>query len=106
MDYLFQTPNQSLVLYKLATDANTVSQIFSIKNPLMRLMAVRDLENSLVAERNKPAPAPEPTPAPVENKPAPVNNLAKAVDKPGTQTEAEPDVFASQESLRNFIRSH
>jgi len=108
LDYLFQTPNQSLVLYKLATDASTVSQIFSIKNPLMRLMAVRDLENSLVAERNKPATAPTPAPetAPVENKPAPVNNLAKAVDKPGTQTEAEPDVFASQESLRNFIRSH
>lgn len=111
MNYLYQTPNQSLILYKLATDPQAVQSVFSIKNPLMRLMAVRDLENELVRERNNPAPVQTPvqTPAPkVEQAnpaPAPVNNLAKAVGKPGAQVEATPDAFDSTESLRDLLRS-
>jgi len=106
MNYLYQTPNQSLILYKLATDPQAVQSVFSIKNPLMRLMAVRDMENELVRERNTPAPvqtpAPQATPAPA---PAPVNNLAKAVGKPGAQVEAVPDVTDSVEGLRELLRS-
>ena len=106
MNYLYQTPNQSLILYKLATDPQAVQNVFSIKNPLMRLMAVRDLENELVRERNNPKPQVEPTPAPsntpVEHK---VNNLAKAVGKPGAQVEATPDVFDNDDELRNLLRS-
>lgn len=105
MNYLYQTPNQSLILYKLATDPQAVQNVFSIKNPLMRLMAVRDLENELVRERNNPKPQVEPTPAPsntpVEHK---VNNLAKAVGKPGAQVEATPDVFDNDDELRNLLR--
>lgn len=107
MNYLYQTPNQSLILYKLATDPQAVQNVFSIKNPLMRLMAVRDMENELVRERNNPTPTPvsqvtNPTPAP---NPAPVNNLAKSVGKPGAQIEATPDVTDSVEGLRELLRS-
>lgn len=105
MNYLFQTPNQSLILYKLATDPQAVQNVFSIKNPLMRLMAVRDLENELVRERNNPKPQVEPTPAPtntpVEHK---VNNLAKAVGKPGAQVEATPSVYDNDDELRDLLR--
>ena len=106
MNYLYQTPNQSLILYKLATDPQAVQSVFSIKNPLMRLMAVRDLENELVRERNTPAPAPVQTQAPKVEQAAPaqVNNLAKAVGKPGAQVEASPDVFDSTEGLRDLLR--
>ena len=106
MNYLYQTPNQSLVLYKLATDPQAVQSVFSIKNPLMRLMAVRDLENELVRERNNPAPAQvqAPTPKVEQVKQAPVNNLAKAVGKPGAQVEATPDAFDSTDSLRDLLR--
>ena len=110
MNYLYQTPNQSLILYKLATDPQAVQSVFSIKNPLMRLMAVRDMENELVRERNNPAPvqAPVQTPAPkveqANQAPAPVNNLAKAVGKPGAQVEATPDAFDNTDSLRDLLR--
>ena len=108
LNYLFQTPNQSLVLYKLATDKNAVTNIFSIKNPLMRLMAVRDLENELVRERNTPKTTPTPTPAPQvapTNTPQqPVNNLAKPVGKPGSMVEATPDLFDDTDALRNALR--
>ena len=108
MNYLYQTPNQSLILYKLATDPQAVQSVFSIKNPLMRLMAVRDMENELVRERNTPAPDPVQTPAPkveqANQAPAPVNNLAKAVGKPGAQVEATPDAFDNTDSLRELLR--
>lgn len=110
LNYLFQTPNQSLVLYKLATDKKAVTDIFSIKNPLMRLMAVRDLENELVRERNTPTnttPTPTPTPAPqvapTHTQPQ-VNNLAKPVGKPGSMVEATPDLFDDTDALRNALR--
>lgn len=106
MNYLYQTPNQSLVLYKLATDPQAVQNVFSIKNPLMRLMAVRDLENELVRERNNPkpqvAPTPTPTNTPVEPK---INNLSKAVGKPGVQVEATPSIYDNDDELRNLLRS-
>lgn len=111
MNYLHQTPNQSLVLYELATNPNAVQEVFSIKNPLMRLMAVRDIENRLVAERN--APKPQVTqqqtqaleqPANAEQKP--INNLSKPVGKPGTQVDAEPDMFSNEDSLLSFIRGN
>lgn len=103
MNYLYQTPNQSLVLYKLATDPQAVQSVFSIKNPLMRLMAVRDLENELVRERNNPTPVQ--TQAPTQKvEQTPVNNLAKAVGKPGAQVEATPDAFDSTDSLRDLLR--
>lgn len=106
MNYLYQTPNQSLVLYKLATDPQAVQNVFSIKNPLMRLMAVRDLENELVKERNNPSPVQVQTSTPKVEQAAPaqVNNLAKAVGKPGAQVEAAPDVFDSTDSLRDLLR--
>lgn len=106
LNYLFQTPNQSLVLYKLATDKQAVTNVFSIKNPLMRLMAVRDLENELVRERNTPKTTPTPAPAPVQtNAPAqPVNNLAKPVGKPGSMVEATPDLFDDTDALRQVLR--
>lgn len=106
MNYLYQTPNQSLVLYKLATDPQAVQNVFSIKNPLMRLMAVRDLENELVKERNNTAPVQVQTSTPKVEQAAPaqVNNLAKAVGKPGAQVEASPDVFDSTDSLRDLLR--
>lgn len=110
LNYLHQTENSSRILYEFATKPEVVEQIFSVKNPLMRLMAVRDLENKLIAEKSNPAPvqAPAPTPAPVQTneQPAQVNNLAKAVGKPGTQVDAEPDIFDNRDSLRAFIRSH
>lgn len=106
LNYLFQTPNQSLVLYKLATDKKAVTDIFSIKNPLMRLMAVRDLENELVRERNTPATttanAPQVAPQAVPQQP--VNNLAKPVGKPGSMVEATPDIFSDTDTLRNALR--
>lgn len=107
LNYLHQTENSSRLLYEFATKPEVVEQIFSVKNPLMRLMAVRDLENKLIAEKSQPTP---PAPAPVQTSeqpaPAPVNNLAKAVGKPGTQIDAEPDIFDNRDSLRAFIRSH
>ena len=109
LNYLFQTPNQSLVLYKLATDKKAVTDIFSIKNPLMRLMAVRDLENELVRERNTPTTTPTPTPTPAPqvaptHAPQQVNNLAKPVGKPGSMVEATPDLFDDTDALRNALR--
>lgn len=109
LNYLFQTPNQSLVLYKLATDKKAVTDIFSIKNPLMRLMAVRDLENELVRERNTQTTTPTPTPNPAPqvaptHAPQQVNNLAKPVGKPGSMVEATPDLFDDTDALRNALR--
>lgn len=105
MNYLYQTPNQSLVLYKLATDPKAVQDVFSIKNPLMRLMAVRDLENELVRERNNPQPKVAPNPAPTQTNATPkVNNLAKAVGKPGVQVEATPSVYDNDDELRDLLR--
>lgn len=110
LNYLHQTENSSRILYEFATKPEVVEQIFSVKNPLMRLMAVRDLENKLIAEKSNPAPvqnaAPAPAPVQTNEQPAPVNNLAKAVGKPGTQVDAEPDIFDNRDSLRAFIRSH
>lgn len=111
MNYLHQTPNQSLVLYELATNPNAVQEVFSIKNPLMRLMAVRDMENRLVAERNAPKPqvAPQQTQAleqPANAEQKPINNLSKPVGKPGTQVDAEPDMFSNEDSLLSFIRGN
>ena len=108
LNYLHQTENSSRILYEFATKPEVVEQIFSVKNPLMRLMAVRDLENKLIAEKSNPAPvqAPAPAPAQTNEQSAPVNNLAKAVGKPGTQVDAEPDIFDNRDSLRAFIRSH
>lgn len=112
LEYLHQTKNSSRVLYEFATNPQVVNDIFSIKNPLMRLMAVRDLENRLINEKNTPVPAPTSTPTQtqtseveVENKPTPANNLSKAVGKPGTQVDAEPDFMDNHDSLINFIRS-
>lgn len=111
LNYLHQTPNQSLILYELATNPNAVQEVFSIKNPLMRLMAVRDIENRLVAERNAPKPqaAPQQTQAleqPANTEQKPINNLSKPVGKPGTQVDAEPDMFSNEDSLLNFIRGN
>lgn len=111
LNYLHQTPNQSLILYELATNPNAVQEVFSIKNPLMRLMAVRDIENRLVAERNAPKPqvAPQQTQAleqPANAEQKPINNLSKPVGKPGTQVDAEPDMFSNEDSLLNFIRGN
>lgn len=112
MNYLHQTPNQSLVLYELATNPQAVQDVFSIKNPLMRLMAVRDIENRLVAERNAPKPTQVPpvieqngTPEAVKET-KPINNLSKPVGKPGTQVDAEPDMFNDEDSLMAFIRGN
>ena len=84
-----------------------VQNVFSIKNPLMRLMAVRDMENELVRERNNPTPAPVQTPATKveQTTQAPINNLSKAVGKPGSQIEAVPDAFDNTDSLRELLRS-
>lgn len=115
MNYLHQTPNQSLVLYELATNPNAVQEVFSIKNPLMRLMAVRDIENRLVAERNAPKPQVAPQQTQALEQPAntagtteqkPINNLSKPVGKPGTQVDAEPDMFNNEDSLLSFIRGN
>ena len=107
LDYLHQTPNQSRILFELATKPELVKQIFSIRNPLMRLLEVRDLENKLIAEKNAVPTTPAPTPsAPVEPvKPTPANNLSKSIGKPGTQMDAKPDITANHDSMINFIRS-
>lgn len=111
VEYLHQTPNYPLILEHFATHKDQVEQICMLGSPLMRILAVHDLENKLVAERNAtptPAPAPtnvNPTPAHVET-PKPVNNLARPVGKPGNMTEAEPDIFGGDHSaLRDALRA-
>ena len=110
VEYLHQTPNYPLILEHFATHKDQVEQICMLGSPLMRILAVHDLENKLVAERSAKnvAPAPSPTnvtPAPVET-PKPVNNLARPVGKPGNGTEAEPDIFGGDHSaLRDALRA-
>lgn len=111
VEYLHQTPNYPLILEHFATHKDQVEQICMLGSPLMRILAVHDLENKLVAERNAtqtPASAPtnvNPTPAPVDT-PKPVNNLARPVGKPGNMTEAEPDIFGGDHSaLRDALRA-
>lgn len=112
VEYLHQTPNYPLILEHFATHKDQVEQICMLGSPLMRILAVHDLENKLVAERSAKnvatAPAPTnvtPTQAPVET-PKPVNNLARAVGKPGNGTEAEPDIFGGDHSaLRDALRA-
>lgn len=107
VEYLHQTPNYPLILEHFATHKDQVEQICMLGSPLMRILAVHDLENKLVAERSAknatPAPAPtNVTPAPVK----PVNNLARPVGKPGNGTEAEPDIFGGDHSaLRDALRA-
>ena len=94
------------------THKDQVEQICMLGSPLMRILAVHDLENKLVAERSAknvtPAPAPTnvtPAPTPTET-PKPVNNLARPVGKPGNMTEAEPDIFGGDHSaLRDALRA-
>lgn len=112
VEYLHQTPNYPLILEHFATHKDQVEQICMLGSPLMRILAVHDLENKLVAERSAknvaPAPAPtnvNPAPAPTET-PKPVNNLARPVGKPGNGTEAEPDIFGGDHSaLRDALRA-
>lgn len=112
VEYLHQTPNYPLILEHFATHKDQVEQICMLGSPLMRILAVHDLENKLVAERSAknvaPAPAPtnvNPATSPVE-KPKPVNNLARPVGKPGNGTEAEPDIFGGDHSaLRDALRA-
>ena len=112
VEYLHQTPNYPLILEHFATHKDQVEQICMLGSPLMRILAVHDLENKLVAERSAknvaPAPAPTnvtPAPAPAET-PKPVNNLARPVGKPGNGTEAEPDIFGGNHSaLRDALRA-
>lgn len=110
VEYLHQTPNYPLILEHFATHKDQVEQICMLGSPLMRILAVHDLETKLVAERSAKnvAPAPSPTnvtPAPVET-PKPVNNLARPVGKPGNGTEAEPDIFGGDHSaLRDALRA-
>ena len=110
VEYLHQTPNYPLILEHFATHKDQVEQICMLGSPLMRILAVHDLENKLVAERSAKnvAPVPSPTnvsPAPVET-PKPVNNLARPVGKPGNGTEAEPDIFGGDHSaLRDALRA-
>ena len=110
VEYLHQTPNYPLILEHFATHKDQVEQICMLGSPLMRILAVHDLENKLVAERSAKnvAPAPAPTnvaPAPAET-PKPVNNLARPVGKPGNMTEAEPDIFGGDHSaLRDALRA-
>lgn len=107
VEYLHQTPNYPLILEHFATHKDQVEQICMLGSPFMRILAVHDLENKLVAERSA-TPAPAPTnaaPAPVET-PKPVNNLARPVGKPGNGTEAEPDIFGGDHSaLRDALRA-
>lgn len=112
VEYLHQTPNYPLILEHFATHKDQVEQICMLGSPLMRILAVHDLENKLVAERSAknvtPAPAPTnvtPVPSPTET-PKPVNNLARPVGKPGNMTEAEPDIFGGDHSaLRDALRA-
>lgn len=112
VEYLHQTPNYPLILEHFATHKDQVEQICMLGSPLMRILAVHDLENKLVAERSAknatPAPAPTnvaPAPATTEA-PKPVNNLARPVGKPGNMTEAEPDIFGGDHSaLRDALRA-
>ena len=110
VEYLHQTPNYPLILEHFATHKDQVEQICMLGSPLMRILAVHDLENKLVAERSDKnvAPTPAPTnvaPAPTET-PKPVNNLARPVGKPGNMTEAEPDIFGGDHSaLRDALRA-
>lgn len=109
VEYLHQTPNYPLILEHFATHKDQVEQICMLGSPLMRILAVHDLENKLVAERSAtPAPTPTnvtPAPTPTET-PKPVNNLARPVGKPGNMTEAEPDIFGGDHSaLRDALRA-
>lgn len=109
VEYLHQTPNYPLILEHFATHKDQVEQICMLGSPLMRILAVHDLENKLVAEHNAtPTPAPtnvNATTAPVET-PKPVNNLARPVGKPGNMTESEPDIFGGDHSaLRDALRA-
>lgn len=110
VEYLHQTPNYPLILEHFATHKDQVEQICMLGSPLMRILAVHDLENKLVAERSAKNATPAPTPtnattAPVET-PKPVNNLARPVGKPGNGTEAEPDIFGGDHSaLRDALRA-
>lgn len=106
LSYLHQTENSSILLYEFATNPKVVNEIFQVKNPLMRLMAVRDLEMKLVNSKNAtPAPAPQPVEQ-TNTAPAPVNNLSKPIGKPGAIVEAEPDMFNNDDELTRFVRSH
>lgn len=109
VEYLHQTPNYPLILEHFATHKDQVEQICMLGSPLMRILAVHDLENKLVAERSATkAPTPTnvtPAPTPTET-PKPVNNLARPVGKPGNMTEAEPDIFGGDHSaLRDALRA-
>lgn len=110
VEYLHQTPNYPLILEHFATHKDQVEQICMLGSPLMRILAVHDLENKLVAERSakNAAQAPAPTnatPAPAPTN-VPVNNLARPVGKPGNGTEAEPDIFGGDHSaLRDALRA-
>lgn len=112
LEYLHQTPNSSRILYELATNPKEVENIFGQRNPLFRLMAVRDLENKLVADKEKfmapvqeqnPNPVISQTPNPVQE-PTKIDNLAKPVGKPGSSSETQTDVFSDSKKLRDMLR--
>ena len=108
LEYLHQTPNSSRILYEMATNPEVVQNIFNQRNPLFRLMAVRDLENKLVSEKDsfmKPAPTPAPATAPAT--PTPVNNnLAKPIGRPGAENKTQPDIImgGDDSKLKEMLR--
>lgn len=113
LEYLHQTPNSSRILYEMATNPEVVQNIFNQRNPLFRLLAVRDLENKLVSEKDsfmKPTPAPvtetvAPA-APANPAPAPVNNLAKPIGRPGVENKTQPDIVMGGDDakLKEMLR--
>ena len=106
VEYLHQTPNYPLILEHFATHKDQVEQICMLGSPLMRILAVHDLENKLVAERSAKNVTPAPAPTNATPAPVPVNNLARPVGKPGNGTEAEPDIFGGDHSaLRDALRA-
>ena len=108
LEYLHQTPNSSRILYEMATNPEVVQNIFNQRNPLFRLLAVRDLENKLVSEKDsfmKPAPTPAPATAPAT--PAPVNNyLAKPIGRPGAENKTLHDIImgGDDSKLKEMLR--
>lgn len=111
LEYLHQTPNSSRILYEMATNPEVVQNIFNQRNPLFRLMAVRDLENKLVSEKDsfmKPTLTPAPTTETVAPAaPAPVNNnLAKPIGRPGAENKTQPDIImgGDDSKLKEMLR--
>lgn len=88
-NYIIMSPMGPKLMYKLATDVNTVKSLFENSTPMDRQFKIREIERTLTTEIN--------------NKVMP--KVSKPIGRPGIErTSPSKDLFESDDSILKYLR--